>query len=66
VPLRSAFGGAAFTPAVLQTEAVFVHLQNVDVEGEAVEQCSGETLGAEDLGPSWKGRLLVTKVELRS
>jgi len=36
--------------ALLQAVAVAVHLQDVDVVGEAVEQGSGEALGAEDFG----------------
>jgi len=31
-------GGGAFTFALLKTEAVAVHLQDVDVVGEAIEQ----------------------------
>ena len=53
----SGFGGAALAPALLQTEAVSVHLQDVDVVGEAVEQGSGEALGAEDLGPPLEGKV---------
>ena len=58
--------GAAFAAALLETEAVAVHLQDVDVVGEPVEQSAGEAFGAEDLVHSWKGRLLVTIVEPRS
>jgi hypothetical protein len=50
--------------ALLQVGAVAVHLQDVDVVGEAVGQGSGEALGAARiLVHSWKGRLLV---EVRS
>ncbi len=38
-------------PAVLEAVAVPVHLQDVDMVGEAVEQGSGEPLRAEHLGP---------------
>ena len=37
--------------ALRQTIAFAVHLQNVDVVGEAVEQGAGQPLTAEDLGP---------------
>jgi len=53
----SGAGGAAFTPAVLEAEAVAVHLQDVDVVGEAVEQSAGEPLGAEDFGPLGEGQV---------
>jgi hypothetical protein len=43
---------------VLEAEAVAVHLEDVDVVGEA--------FGAEDFGPFVEGRLLVTSVEPRS
>ena len=38
VPLRSGVGGAAFASAVLEAEAVAVHLQDVDVVGEPIQQ----------------------------
>jgi hypothetical protein len=37
-------GGTAFTLALLEAEAVAVHLQDVDVVGEPVEQGAGQTL----------------------
>jgi hypothetical protein len=46
---------AAFTLAVLEAEAIAVHLQDVDVAGEVVEQVPGEALGAEDLAPLLEG-----------
>ena len=36
---------------MLQSVALAIHLQDVDVVGEAVQQRSGETLRAEHLGP---------------
>ena len=44
-------------PALLQTEAIAVHLQDVDVVGKAVEQGSGEALGAEDFSPFGEGQV---------
>jgi hypothetical protein len=46
---RSGVGGTALVPALLEAVAVAVHLQDVNVVSEAVEQDSGEALGAEDL-----------------
>jgi hypothetical protein len=34
--------------------AVAVHLQDVDVVGDAIEQGAGEPLGAEDLSPPFE------------
>jgi hypothetical protein len=48
---------ASFASALLETVAVAVHLEYVDVMGEAVEQGAGEPLGAEDLGPFVKGQI---------
>ena len=42
VPVRSGVGRAAFASALLEAEAVAVHLQDVDMVGEAVEQSAGE------------------------
>ena len=47
----SGVDGTAFSPALLETEAVSVHLQDVDVVGEAVEQRAGEPFRAEDFSP---------------
>ena len=54
---RSGVGGAAFAAALLEPEAVAVHLQDVDVVGEPVEQGSGEPFGAEDFGPLVEGQV---------
>ena len=50
-------GGRAFVPALLQAIAVAVHLQDMNVVGEPVEQGSSEALGAEDLGPLLEGQV---------
>jgi hypothetical protein len=52
--LRWAGVGAGRAPAVLalpETIAVTVHLEDVDVMGEAVEERTGQALGAEHAGP---------------
>ena len=60
-------GSRGLTPAALvEPIAVAVHLEDVDVVGEAVEERSGKPLGAEHLGPFVEGRLVVTRVEPRS
>jgi hypothetical protein len=46
---QSGVGGRALVPALPETIAVAVHLEDVNVVGETVEQGSGEALGAEDL-----------------
>ena len=38
-------------PAVLQPVALAIHLQDVDVVGEAVQQRAGQPLRTEDFGP---------------
>ena len=43
--------GSNALPAVSEAEAVTVHLQDVDVVGEAVQQGSGQPFRAEDLDP---------------
>jgi hypothetical protein len=58
--------GAAFAAALLEAVAVAVHLQDVDMVGEAIEQGSSEAFRAEDLGPLWNGKFEVTMVEPRS
>ena len=49
-------GGGAL-PAVLETVAVAVHLQDVNVVGEPVKQSAGEPLGAEHVGPLVEGQV---------
>ena len=38
-------------PALLQAEAVAVHLQDVDMMGKPVQKCAGQVFGNEDFGP---------------
>ena len=49
--------GSDALPAVPEAVAVAVHLQDMDVVGEAVQQRAGETFGAEDLGPLVEGQV---------
>ena len=58
--------GAGVLPASLEAVAVAVHLQDVDVVGEAVQQGSGEPFGSKTSVHSSKGRLVVTRTEPRS
>ncbi len=51
--------GAGAALAVSEPEAVAVHLEDVNVVGEASEQRDGEALGGEHCGPLVEGRLLV-------
>jgi hypothetical protein len=44
LPSLSSFAGR-------QSEALPIHLQNMDVMREAIEQCAGESFRAEDRGP---------------
>ena len=44
-------------PAVFEPEAVAVHLQDVNVMGEAIEQRASEPLGAEHAGPLVEGQV---------
>jgi hypothetical protein len=57
VERRSGVGATALVPALLEAIAVAVHLQDVNVVSEAVEQGSGGALGAEDLGPLLEGQV---------
>ena len=46
------------TPAALvEPVALAIHLEDVDVVGEAVEERAGEALGAEHLGPFVEGQI---------
>lgn len=45
------------TFALLEAEALAVHLEDVNVMGEAVEQRAGQALGAEDAGPLVEGQI---------
>ena len=54
----SAVGGwISLAAALLEAVAVAVHLQDVDVMGNAVEQSAGEAFRAEDLGPFLEGQV---------
>ena len=50
-------GFSCILPASLEAVAVAVHLQDVDVVGEAVKQSAGEPLGSEDVGPLVEGEV---------
>ena len=60
---RSAFEGSvvvgwiSFAAALLEAVTIAVHLQDVDVMGNAVEQSTGKPFGAEDLGPFLEGQV---------
>ena len=58
--------GRGVLPAALEAVALAIHLQNVDMVGEPVQQCSCEPFRAKYLGPLIKGQLVVTSVEPRS
>ena len=49
--------GCGVSPAVPEAVAVAVHLQDVDVMGEPVQQGSGQAFRAEDLGPLIEGQV---------
>ena len=49
--------------ALLEAVAIAVHLQDVDVVSEPVQQGASEPLGTEDLGPFIEGQVLVMSVE---
>ena len=44
-------GRASTVPALAEPIALTVHLEDVDVMGEAVEERTGQALGAEHAGP---------------
>ena len=57
----------SLTPAALiEPIALAIHLEDMDVVGEAVEEGPGEPFRAEDFGLPVEGRLEVTKTEPRS
>ena len=45
------------TFALLEPEAVAVHLEDMDMVGEAIEQRAGQPLGAEHAGPLIEGQV---------
>ena len=46
-------------PAVLESVAFAVHLQDVDVVSEAVPESAGKPFHAEDVGPLIEGQVMV-------
>jgi hypothetical protein len=50
-------GGAAFALALLEAEAVAVHLQDVDMVSEPIQQGTRQTLRSENLGPFGEGQV---------
>ena len=44
-------------PAVLEAVAVPVHLQDIDMVSETIEESSGEPLGSKHLGPLVEGQV---------
>ena len=50
-PAESLLAGGLLLPTALQTTAVTVHLQDVDVVGQPVQQGACPPLGAQHLGP---------------
>ena len=59
-------GRASTVLALPEPIALAVHLGDVDVMGEAVEEGTGQALGPNTLVHSSNGRLLVTMTEPRS
>ena len=49
--------GSGVLPAVLEAVAVAVHLQDVDVVGETVQQRPGQPFRPEDFGPFVEGQV---------
>ncbi len=49
-------GGLA-RAALCEPIAVAVHLEDVDMVGEPVEQSAGQALGAKGLGPFFEGQI---------
>ena len=49
--------GSNALPAVAEAVTVAVHLQDMDVVGETVQQGPGEAFRAEDLGPLVEGQV---------
>ena len=61
----SARGAFLTCATVIEPEALAVQLEDVHMVGEAVEQRSGEALGAEALGPLVEGQIGGNYVESR-
>ena len=58
--------GRGVLPAALEAVALPVHLQDVDMVGEAVQQRAGEPFRAEDLGPLVERQIGGPRMEPRS
>ena len=58
--------GRGVLPAALEAVALAIHLQDVDMVGEPVQQRSRQPVLANTSVHSLKGRLIVTSVEPRS
>ena len=54
------------SPAVFEAETIPVHLQNVNVMSEPVQQRASQALGTHHFGPFREKQVLVTRVEARS
>ena len=54
---RSLGLGFVFGLALLEPEALAVHLEDMDVMGQAVEERAGEAFRSEDLGPFIEGQV---------
>ena len=50
-------GRVAFAATLLESVAVAVHLQDMHVVSEPVQQRAGEAFGAEDLSPLVEGEI---------
>lgn len=59
-------GGGFADPTFSRPVAVTVHLEDVDMAGQAVGQCAGQAFGAEALGPFVEGQMLEIGVAPRS
>ena len=57
------FGSGFAVAALRQPEAFAVHLEDMDMTCEAVEDRAGEAFGAEDLSPFIDGRVRVCGVK---
>jgi len=55
-PLVTFLGVPPFL-ALIETVTIAVHLQNMNVVGEAVEQCPRQAFGAEHFGPLVEGKI---------
>jgi hypothetical protein len=50
-------GGIFLLPAALESEAVPVHFQNVNVMGESIQERSGQPFRPQHFGPLGKGQV---------